>query len=414
MSSLTISINSLNIKIDEKNLTAEIVSSPHVKGSILIPRSIIKNGREYLITHIGKCSFKDNSTIEKISFPPDTEICTIENEAFNCSSIQSLIIPSSLSELEEEWCRGASKLINISVSPGNKRYKYVDNKFLILDDNNSILFVRRDINSIIIPTNIKHIGPFSFSECKAIQTIIFPPQLETISKSSFKESSLETITIPSNVTQIQESAFYHCSNLRSINFEENSKINEIEDNVFSQTAIEAISIPSSVTQIGKFAFYGCSNLKSINFEKDSKLNFIDKSAFSDSSLEVISIPSSVTEIGECVFYSCNLKNINFEQNSKLEVIRSSAFSWSQIEAILIPSRVNQIEESAFSSCMELRCIEFLSDHLKIDENCFYESENLFLVSFPNAIKINLSIDSFSNVSSSFHFFVRNCATIDFI
>ena len=92
MSSLTISIHSLNIKIDEKNLTAEIVSSPHVKGSILIPRSIIKNGREYLITHIGKCSFKDNSTIEKINFP--IKLKKIESDAFkDCKNLKSVEIP---------------------------------------------------------------------------------------------------------------------------------------------------------------------------------------------------------------------------------------------------------------------------------------------------------------------------------
>lgn len=45
------------------------------------------------------------------------------------------------------------------------------------------------------------------------------------------------------------------------------------------TSLESIEIPSDVTSIGDFSFYGCTNLKSIRFGSDSKLNAIGTYAF---------------------------------------------------------------------------------------------------------------------------------------
>ena len=75
--------------------------------------------------------------------------------------------------------------------------------------------------------------------------------------------------------------------------------------------MKSISIPSSVLEIGNEAFYKCSNLENITFEEESNLTIIGESSFYGCfNLESISIPILVSEIGNEGFYNCsNLENI---------------------------------------------------------------------------------------------------------
>jgi len=167
---------------------------------------------------------------------------------------------------------------------------------------------------------------------------------------------IKTVEIPSKVTSIGDDAFCRCNNLKSVTFEENSKLESIGFRAFSDCdSLESIEIPSSVTSIG-YAFSSCSNLKSVTFGENSKLESIGFFAFSScKSLESIEIPSSVTSIGGGAFRDCsNLKSVTFGENSKLESIANSAFSsCKSLESIEIPSRVTSIGNYAFNECSKL-------------------------------------------------------------
>ena len=60
-----------------------------------------------------------------------------ENCAFLNSSIKSIVIPSSLTELKDGWCRGTSKLTNVTIAPDNLRFVYLPEKIT----NDSIFFI---------------------------------------------------------------------------------------------------------------------------------------------------------------------------------------------------------------------------------------------------------------------------------
>ena len=70
--------------------------------------------------------------------------------------------------------------------------------------------------------------------------------------------------------------------------------------------MKQISIPSSVKSIGEYAFFACTSLKNVLFENPSQLTSIGNHAFDKcSSMDHLDIPSTVTYIGEDAFPQSN-------------------------------------------------------------------------------------------------------------
>ncbi len=127
-------------------------------------------------------------------------------------------------------------------------------------------------------------------------------------KSNTYNDGKGVITFESDVTTIGKSAFYRCSNLKSI------------------------EIPKSVTSISDFAFSGCSRLTSIE------------------------IPKFVETIGFASFAACtDLTNIKIPELVKS--IGESAFQWcSGLASVRIPESVTSIGDMAFNECSGLESV----------------------------------------------------------
>ena len=71
--------------------------------------------------------------------------------------------------------------------------------------------------SIIIPNSVTRIDESAFEDCYSLRTIIIPNSVIRIDESSFEDCcSLRTITIPDSVTSIERFAFNECHSLKSI------------------------------------------------------------------------------------------------------------------------------------------------------------------------------------------------------
>ena len=120
-------------------------------------------------------------------------------------------------------------------------------------------------------------------------------------------------------------------------------------------------IPSEVVEIGESAFSDCKNLKSVQFEENSKLKYIRKEAFCGTALTEIVIQKNVIEIGDGSFANCNkLKDLLFEENLDPDPVQveigSMAFSKTRLASISFPKNVSYIGSGAFSG---------ISEHLEI-------------------------------------------------
>lgn len=353
----------LTFELDKNNFTAKVVES-NVQGKVFIPRSINHQNQEYIITKIAENSFKQNQNIESIDFPEDSQLDSIGEYAFSFSNIESITLPPSIKELKYGWCSHTWNLVNISISPENDNFSYLDEDHQIIvgksrsiiDHYDIIIFGCRNIEKIEIPSFIRIICPFAFSGCEVLRKVTFSidSELEIIGDFAFSFTKVKKVRIPSQVKHIGCGSFSECHYITSFDFSEDSQLQTIGKEAFSASSLDYISIPSRVREIAECAFAECDKLSCVDFSAESDLCVISKNAFSHSNIESILIPSNVTKISEGTFSECyNLKEIEFSQKSKLKIIEKDAFSNSLLESILIPASVESIVGGWCSYTMNL-------------------------------------------------------------
>lgn len=207
------------------------------------------------------------------------------------------ISPTTLYVYKEEPVASYDPYIKLVGKPGCKEITEIiveeDHPWLCSVDNCLIhkktgKLLRGCANSKI-PSIVKSIGSFAFSNCKGLKTIEIPPSVTVIGYSAFSRcESLAEIWLPDSVKQVQSWAFHDCTQINSIRFSENLK------------------------RIAESAFFGCKSLTEINL--GSNLEFIGRHAFAYcDALSSVQLPDSV-----------NKMTVNAFQGSKNVVLRASA------------------------------------------------------------------------------------------
>ncbi len=152
-----------------------------------------------------------------------------------------------------------------------------------------------------IDTN--HDGEISYAEAKAVKRIIIKNNTDIV---SFKE-------------------LQYFENLTSVNFQSCSKLFELElpksldsipNDAFSYCeSLTNFKVHANCKYIGGAAFFGCTSMSTITFEEGSQCEYIGHGAFSScSSLINIELPNSVRYIGEGVLTGCvKLRSITFPE-----------------------------------------------------------------------------------------------------
>ena len=92
-------INDINYRLDEDNLTAEVMENEGYEGDIIIPETVVFNERTYRVTSIGEGAFFHCESLTDITIP--NSVKSIEDGAFcQCSSLTSITIPNSVTSIE--------------------------------------------------------------------------------------------------------------------------------------------------------------------------------------------------------------------------------------------------------------------------------------------------------------------------
>ena len=132
---------------------------------------------------------------------------------------------------------------------------------------------------------------------------------------------MKTLYIPANIREIEIRTFGGCD-MDEILFASNSILEKISSNPNGLTSyiggafgscknIKRVDIPESVIIIGEKAFSYCTNLETVSFGQNSKLQTIGDGAFAGcTSLKEVEIPASITVLYLSAFSECdNLKTI---------------------------------------------------------------------------------------------------------
>ena len=205
-----------------------------------------------------------------------TPVTTIGNAAFRDSSVTSVTIPDSVTEIGANAFAGCTNLTSVTYGGDWSKLTIQSGNPAVQDAVNAQLF---DFKFILNNTAVIVIRYNGTAADVTIPSRYKGKPVTAIDHAAFHDSAVTSVTIPDSVTAIPDDAFSYCSNLTNI------------------------SIPNSVTFIGFSAFNSCTSLKSITLP--SSLSTIQSSAFYNcGNLETIRIPVSVTFIGNYAFAGC--------------------------------------------------------------------------------------------------------------
>lgn len=230
-------------------------------------------------------------------------------------------------------------------------------EFIISEEGVLVEYVGTN-SDVIIPSNIKIIGKYSFAFNQYIRTIDMPDSVIEIQDGAFEDcSELQNICLSKKLLSIGEGAFFECRKLKSI------------------------YIPASVINISPWSFTACDCLSYIHVDSQNKIfRSVNGVLFNYDCTKILafpnlndieySIPVGVLEIGESAFFRCD-----------------------SIRKINIPNSINLIGKDIFDGCTGLQNI-FVDDF-----NCFFTSLRGVLISrsfksivhFPAAYQLQFEI-----------------------
>lgn len=259
-------------KIDSK--TIEVYEYLGNKTTVNVPSTI--DG--FKVVKVCMSTFKDNSTIQKITFP--STVTELESASFaNCSSLREVILPSKIKRISSrtfDWCVSLER--------------------------------------ITIPSTVTVIEQNAFGWCSSLSEVVLPSKLKYIGEQAFYNCAFKEITIPSTVTQIKTSAFSGCRNLEKFSFPDNVEL--IDESVLEYcSSLTVIHLPKAAKKIDETAFFGCSSLSSLY------------------------IPDSVTSVWYGAFGSCSkLKHISAPASAYYDIIWDESITHGCSPSLVIECR----------------------------------------------------------------------------
>ena len=316
-------------------------------------------------------------------------------------------------------------------------------------------FLSSGITSIRIPNTVDYIGDDAFTDADKLEDVrividsieewldrsySFGTSKDTIRKVHLIDSKTNNeildVVIPNTITDLPEYAFYNCTSIRSISYEDGTQISEIPAHAFENcTSLLVANIPASVNTIDVTSYDGCRrlaeavNLSSLDInvstaEKraeckakygelsevkqvvssvgDSAVTTIgDFAAYSKNSvkhvldyygndLDVV-IPEKFTLISRGAFYNKNIRSVSYENDSSVTDIQDYAFAECyNLESVVIPANTYYIFHYAFANDTKLANVTFESGYTNLDfigTGAFYNCSALTSVNIPVTVTI---------------------------
>lgn len=289
--------------------------------------------------------FLENVEIKTLILSSGSETLDI---AIGRNTVETIIIPSSVTNLNIRKILSYSKLQAINIERGNSVYSSIDGVLYSKDKSELIRFpANKNITTFQIDDFVEKIGGDAFYNC----------------------ISLASIKIPNGVTSIGSYAFYNCSELKNVTIPNSVSI--MGEHAFENcTKLESIKMPCDLRTIYGTDFMGtwfinCVKLESmILTEGLSKRVSALRSAISDTNIKKIILEDGIKEIECYALQNCsNIEEIEFCDT--LEDIQYCAFkNCTSLTRIVLPNNLRFLGSWAFENCSNLNDISILSDKIE--------------------------------------------------
>lgn len=273
----------------------------------------------------------------------------IGDGAFRGTSIESVTIPATVTEVEPSAFADTKNLKSIKVKRGNKVYDSRGGCNAIIESASDRLV--QACATTKIPEGVKVIGRNAF---KGVEkgSVDIPSTVVEIESGAFFACGLRgSLVIPGNVKSIGKYAFTACRAIDSLVVEDGCE--RIAASAFSLcSGLRHAKLPSTLKEFGAgseyvLVFDGCSLLEGIELPNENPIYYCNG--------DVVIEKSTLAVVAGCGLGHCQInKRLGGYQPKK---IAKGAFRGMQyLTALWLPGTIEEIEEGAFHGCP---AIEFI-------------------------------------------------------
>ena len=249
----------------------------------------------------------------------------------------------------------------------------------------SAFYYCQNLESIIVPKNVKTIGVKAFNYCRKLTFVQLPEGLTTIKSTAFWCcTALPALHIPETVTTLESQALSQMNALQTIKLPDN--LTNGSNALHGSNGLKSIFIPAKVTSTSNI-ISGCGSMVSISVSPqntvwDSRNGCNALIRTSDNTLVQGSvntiIPDGVVTIGTDAF--------------------STASDGIAIESVKMPNSVKKIGIRAFIRCKKLKSVELSSSVETIEMNAFQDCTALTSVVSKIETPFKFGTNAFYNIN----------------
>lgn len=372
------------------------------------------------LNEIGNYAFYNCLSLNNVNFP--ASLAKIGVGAFMfCNNITEFIIPAGLTSIGKAAFTDCKNLTGIMVSNSNPNYSSLNgvlydkhktkllaysNKatnstsFVIpesVDTIDSRAFANTDIESVVLPLNLRVINTNAFAGCTKLGSVSIPASTIVITGNPFNACSLLTqITVHTNNQNFESvNGLLYTKNRQILKavplmFEGSLTVDaattEIGDRaLYYCDKITQLNLPANLQKIGYASIYNCKGLSSIVIP--NSITSIDEWAFGwNENLQTVQMSNSLSSLGDCAFYKCP-KLTSIQLPNSLTVLNSYTFGENEsLTNVQLPTNLKSINRSCFYKCTNLSGI-LLPSGLTTIGSWAFEQTGLLEVIIPNTVSI---------------------------
>ena len=254
------------------------LTSSTASGSFSIPASATDSATSttYNLTEIGKNVFLSNKNIGAVVVPDG--VITLGENAFNSSSVTSVMLPNSLKTIVFRAFRGASNLTSLTLP----------NSIKTVGDQ---VWHSSGLTDIVFPSSVTSVGTHTFYSSNNLISATLGSSMPAITNRMFYQTQVKELTVPASITTFDEGSWTG-SGITKLIVEGttpaiiNSAWAGTAANITAYVPSASLAIYKAAPIWGNMTILDATTLSTISLKKD-----LDFSIYPNPSNEAISIKS---------------------------------------------------------------------------------------------------------------------------
>lgn len=162
------------------------------------------------LARIGAKAFRSCNSLKELSLP--MEIKQIGNAAFaDCSAMTRATLPASVNILPKDLFSENIKLTSVDFHGKDRLQMIQKNAF----------YRCQSLTSLILPESVTEIEDRAFYRCKSMDQIYLPEGLKVIGEEAFYFCGIQDLQLPDSLEVLDQSAFFKCTHLEYVRLPQN-------------------------------------------------------------------------------------------------------------------------------------------------------------------------------------------------